>query len=84
MPKTCAISKINNQKIGFLCRQYRTNVLCKTRLCVAIDLKCSENNIAKFEMVKNDNMYILLWYIKNGLPLSDVLKIVGGQYGLRS
>lgn len=58
--------------IGTTCKNFRRG-LGYNQKQVASDTGYSVENISLFERGKNDNLKILLWYIKKGLPLNEVL-----------
>lgn len=68
------------KRCGKLCAEYRRETLGKTQKDVAQDLGYSVENIASFEQGRNDNLLILLWYIKHGLLENhDIEEILGHE-----
>lgn len=60
------------KEVGATCKAYRES-LGKLQREVARDTGYSPENISSFETGRNDNMYILFWYIENGIDV-DTLK----------
>jgi len=63
-----------NESLGKLCQSHRVK-LNKTQFQVAIDLNCSKENVSKFELGKNDNVNIFLWYLLHGLHISEIVRL---------
>lgn len=62
-----------------LCKNYRMTELKMTQADVANELGYTRTNISEFENGRNRNFAIFLWYIKKGLPLADVERIVSNE-----
>ena len=60
--------------LGLLCRQIR-GLTGKKQSEVAKDLDLTPQSISLFENGRLDSIYILSWYIENGLDLSGGMKI---------
>lgn len=67
-----------------LCKNYRMNILKMTQSDVAKELGYTRTNISEFENGRNRNFTIFLWYIKKGLPLTDVERIVTNEQKTRT
>lgn len=52
---------------GKLCGEFRRDVLKMTQLQVADSIGYSKENISSFELGRNDNNIIFMWYVKHGL-----------------
>lgn len=61
------------KKIGNECRELRL-LLGLKQTCVAVDTNYSQDTISGFENGRNNNMFILLWYINYGLDLESILE----------
>lgn len=59
--------------IGARCREYRTRI-DKYLYDVAFDTGYSLETVSGFEHGRNNNGIILLWYIKNGLTIEELLR----------
>lgn len=65
------IDPVSNQTtpIGELCKRWR--IMNNYRLSdVASDLEYSEDNVRKFEQGANNNLMMLLWYIRHGFDIT--------------
>lgn len=63
----------DNVIIGKRCKEFRRRQGI-TQLRVSQDTSYSIENISKFETGRNDNMRILLWYIRMGLTYEELIK----------
>ena len=57
--------------IGQLCKRHRRR-LGLTQSYVAKQTGYTTANISSFETGRNNNMFILLWYVLNGLQTSEL------------
>lgn len=64
---------INMLVVGERCRHYRKRVLKTELRQVATDIGYSIENIWAFEHGKNDNSLILLWYLRHGLTINQIM-----------
>ena len=77
------IDPVSNQStpIGELCKRWR--IMNNYRLSdVASDLEYSEDNVKKFEQGTNNNMNMLLWYIRHGFDITRFEAILEGGEAL--
>ena len=58
-------------EIGLICKSYRESI-GHYQFEVAQDTGYSSLNVSSFENGRNNNMLLLLWYIKKGLPVSEL------------
>ena len=62
--------------IGMCCRYYRTKIIKKKQTDVSNDTGYSIENISAFEHGRNNNAALFYWYIKNGLDIKIIKKII--------
>ena len=60
--------------IGQLCKRHRRR-LGFTQSYVAKQTGYTTANISSFETGRNNNMFILLWYVLNGLQTSELKEV---------
>lgn len=77
---------MNNKKlilkeIGKTCKQHRENIGV-TQAEVANELGVSFQYVSLFEQGKADSMFFLIWYMKNGLILKDLIRILNDYDGI--
>ena len=58
-------------EIGLICKSYRESIGAY-QFEVAQDTGYSSLNVSSFENGRNNNMLLLLWYIKKGLPINEL------------
>lgn len=63
------------REIGNICSEHRRK-LGKTQLNVAVELDCSIENVSAFENGRNNNMSMLIWYLKNGLDIEKIMEVL--------
>ncbi len=63
---------IPNYIIGRRCREFRVREGF-TQSDVAKETGYFQTNISRFELGKNDNMSILLWYFAHGMTFKDLI-----------
>lgn len=66
-------------RVGLNCQNYRRVHTAYTQDKVAKELGCSIENVSAFENARNDNYVTLLWYLKHGMTLEQVLEGVNGN-----
>lgn len=60
--------------VGLNCQTFRRNKTDYSQLMVAKELGFSVENISSFENSRNDNYYILLWYLRKGMTIGELLE----------
>jgi hypothetical protein len=60
--------------VGLNCQTFRRNRTNYSQPMVAKELGFSVENISSFENSRNDNYYILLWYIQHGMTVEELLE----------
>ncbi len=65
------MDKVTLREIGKRCRLYRLSLGYK-QSDVAKETDYSVENISLFERGRNDNLMILMWYIRKGMSLVDL------------
>ena len=60
--------------VGLNCQTFRRNKTNYSQLMVAKELGFSVENISSFENSRNDNYYILLWYLRKGMSITELLE----------
>ena len=69
------VKKLMLKEIGNTCKRHREKIGA-TQLEVANDLKVSFQYVSLFEQGKADSMFFLIWYMKHGLILRDLIRIL--------
>ena len=67
---------MNMLSIGHRCGYYRRKILKCRQIDVANETGFSVGNVSAFETGRNDSSLLLLWYMRHGLTLEQVL---GGE-----
>ena len=60
--------------VGLNCQTFRRNKTNYSQSMVAKELGFSIENISSFENSRNDNYYILLWYLSKGMTIKELLE----------
>ena len=60
--------------VGLNCQTFRRNKTNYSQPMVAKELGFSVENISSFENSRNDNYYILLWYLRKGMTIEELLE----------
>lgn len=60
--------------VGLNCQTFRINKTNYSQTMVAKELGFSVENISSFENSRNDNYYILLWYLRKGMTIEELLE----------
>lgn len=60
--------------VGVNCQTFRRNKTDYSQSMVAEELGFSIENISSFENSRNDNYYILLWYLRKGMTIKELLE----------
>lgn len=60
--------------VGLNCQTFRINKTNYSQSMVAKELGFSIENISSFENSRNDNYYILLWYLRKGMTIKELLE----------
>lgn len=60
--------------VGLNCQTFRRNETNYSQSMVAEELGFSIENISSFENSRNDNYYILLWYLRKGMTIKELLE----------
>lgn len=71
------------KKVGAMCQEWRRTESPYSQFNVAYDLKTTEQAISRFEHSGVDSEYILLWYLRNGLPLERVNELWQKEHDTR-
>lgn len=65
---------MNKTSYGKRCKRWRITHTKYTQQMIADELGVSAAAISHFEAGRTDNMYMLCWYLENGMPLNTLLK----------
>lgn len=60
--------------VGLNCQTFRRNKTDYSQPMVAKELGFSVENISSFENSRNDNYYILIWYLQHGMTIKELLE----------
>lgn len=60
--------------VGLNCQTFRRKKTNYSQTMVAKELGFSVENISSFENSRNDNYYILLWYLRKGMTIEELLE----------
>lgn len=60
--------------VALNCQTFRKNKTNYSQSMVAEELGFSIENISSFENSRNDNYYILLWYLRKGMTIKELLE----------
>ena len=60
--------------VGLNCQTFRRNKTNYSQLMIAKELGYSVENISSFENSRNDNYCILLWYLRKGMTMKELLE----------
>nr|DAI24695.1 MAG TPA: Receptor Associated Kinase-like protein [Caudoviricetes sp.] len=60
--------------VGLNCQTFRKNKTKYSQPMVAKELGFSVENISSFENSRNDNYYILIWYLQHGMTIKELLE----------
>ena len=60
--------------VGLNCQTFRKSKTNYSQLMVAKELGFSVENISSFENSRNDNYYILLWYLRKGMSITELFE----------
>lgn len=60
--------------VGLNCQTFRKNKTNYSQPMVAKELGFSVENISSFENSRNDNYYILIWYLQHGMTIKELLE----------
>lgn len=70
--------KVNKKNVmfhvGLNCQTFRRNKTDYSQPMVAKELGFSVENISSFENSRNDNYYILIWYLQHGMTIKELLE----------
>ena len=61
-------------RVGLNCQTFRRNKTNYSQPMVAKELGFSVENISSFENSRNDNYYILIWYLQHGMTIKELLE----------
>ena len=65
---------MKNSTYGKRCKRWRITHTNYTQQMIADELGVTSAAVSRFEAGKADNMYMLCWYLENGMPLNTLLK----------
>ena len=60
--------------VGLNCQTFRKSKTNYSQPMVAKELGFSVENISSFENSRNDNYYILLWYLRKGMSITELFE----------
>lgn len=60
--------------VGLNCQKFRKSKTSYSQPMVAKELGFSVENISSFENSRNDNYYILLWYLRKGMSITELFE----------
>ena len=66
--------------VGLNCQTFRRNNTKYSQAMLARELGFSVENISSFENSRNDNYYILLWYLRQGMTIKELLEGIDDEY----
>ena len=66
---------VDLRTVGRECKRFRRS-LGKTQNEVALEIGYALNTISQFECGGNNNLYIFLWYIKNGIDIQHLKEVL--------